>query len=109
MICKECNNKISEDEKSRYVIVKLYEKASIKINSNTDIYAIDRGNVYVCYDCWKEVAPSQYHIKELSPPIPIRNSSSTLYGTRTVTPADYDEEENDWFIGLRETIKEIKI
>lgn len=64
MICKECNKQIIEDSGAKYVHVRLFEKVTAKLNNQPVDYTVDKGNIYIHYECWKEATPSYYHIKE---------------------------------------------
>lgn len=63
--CKECNKEVNKEKvDTRYVTIRLYETAQIHVDRRAAAYSTDKGNILVCYDCWKEISPSQYHIKE---------------------------------------------
>ncbi len=84
MICKECKKHIDQIPGSKFAVIALYEKDSREtiINLN-DYYNINQGTIYVCYDCWKEISPSQYHIKERNSPYDVNKDASW-----TITPED---------------------
>lgn len=111
MICKECNKTISEGHESRYVQIRLYEKIEPKVLNNiVSSYAVDKGNIFVCYECWKEVSPSQYHIQENTKGYNVPFTISGI-GTKTNPVTILKNSEESWTIDMKYSwdAEEIKI